>query len=104
MLPDPRRQRSVCDIVNSATQHSEHTMHTKFDTSAPISVVLDIPAGRVQFIAADRSGTAVEVLPANASKGRDVKAAEQTKVDYADGELRIETPAKNQYLGPSGSI
>ena len=76
----------------------------KFDTPAPISAVLDIPAGRVQFIAADRADTAVEVLPANASKGRDVKAAEQTKIEYADGVLRIETSAKNQYLGPSGSI
>jgi DUF4097 and DUF4098 domain-containing protein YvlB len=84
-------------------QHKEHTMQ-KFDTPAPISAVLDIPAGRVQFIAADRADTAVEVLPANASKGRDVKAAEQTKIEYADGVLRIETSAKNQYLGPSGSI
>jgi DUF4097 and DUF4098 domain-containing protein YvlB len=76
----------------------------KFDTPAPIAAVLDIPAGRVQFIAADRADTTVEVLPTNASKGRDVKAAEQTKIEYADGVLRIETPAKNQYLGPSGSI
>ncbi|SEG42404.1 Putative adhesin [Thermomonospora echinospora] len=76
----------------------------KFDTPAPISAVLDIPAGRVRFIAADRADTVVEVLPANAAKGRDVKAAEQTKVEYADGVLRIETSAKNQYLGPSGSI
>jgi DUF4097 and DUF4098 domain-containing protein YvlB len=76
----------------------------KFDTPAPISAVLDIPAGRVRFIAADRADTTVEVLPANASKGRDVKAAEQTKVEYGDGGLRIETSAKNQYLGPSGSI
>jgi DUF4097 and DUF4098 domain-containing protein YvlB len=76
----------------------------KFDTPAPISAVLDIPAGRVQFIAADRADTTVEVLPANASKGRDVKAAEQTTVEYADGVLRIENSAKNQYLGPSGSI
>jgi DUF4097 and DUF4098 domain-containing protein YvlB len=76
----------------------------KFDTPAPISAVLDIPAGRVQLIAADRADTGVEVLPANASKGRDVKAAEQTKIEYAAGVLRIETPAKNQYLGPSGSI
>ena len=79
-------------------------MQKKFETPAPISAVLDMPAGRVQFLAADRADTAVEVLPANASKGRDVKAAEQTKVDYADGVLRIETSAKNQYLGPSGSI
>ena len=76
----------------------------KFDTPAPISAVLDIPAGRVQFLAADRTNTAVEVLPANASKGRDVMAADQTEIEYADGVLRIETSAKNQYLGPSGSI
>ena len=77
----------------------------KFDTPAPISAALDIPAGRVQFIATDRADTTVEVLPANASKGRDVKAAEQTTVQYADGVLRIEAPAaKNQHFGPSGSI
>ena len=49
----------------------------KFDTPAPISAVLDIPAGWVRFVAADRADTTVEVLPANASKRLDVKAAEQ---------------------------
>ncbi|MEU5429057.1 DUF4097 family beta strand repeat-containing protein [Streptomyces olivoreticuli] len=77
----------------------------KFDTSAPVSAVLDIPAGRIRFIAADRADTTVEVLPANASKSRDVKAAEQTTVEYADGVLRIETSQeKNRILGPSGSV
>ncbi|MFI7152691.1 DUF4097 family beta strand repeat-containing protein [Nonomuraea sp. NPDC050022] len=76
----------------------------KFDTLAPITTVLNIPAGRVRFIAADRADTTVKVLPANASKGRDVKAAEVTTVEYADGVLRIETPVKNQYLGPTGAI
>ncbi|MEU7838309.1 DUF4097 family beta strand repeat-containing protein [Nonomuraea sp. NPDC049129] len=76
----------------------------KFNTAAPITTVLNIPAGRVQFIAADRADTTVEVLPASAAKGRDVKAAEQTTVDYADGVLRIETAQKNQYLGPTGAI
>ncbi|MEU6424281.1 DUF4097 family beta strand repeat-containing protein [Microbispora sp. NPDC046973] len=77
----------------------------KFDTPAPISVVLDVPAGRVQLLAADRADTVVEVLPVDASKGRDVKAAEQTKVEYGDGVLRIKAPeGKNQILGPSGSI
>ncbi|MEV1178415.1 hypothetical protein AB0J09_59555, partial [Nonomuraea sp. NPDC049784] len=85
------------------TQHKEHMMQ-KFDTPAPISAVLDIPAGRVQFVAADRADTAVEVRPASASKSRDVKAAEQTTVEYADGVLRIETSVKNQYLGSTGSI
>ncbi|MEU0589471.1 DUF4097 family beta strand repeat-containing protein [Streptomyces sp. NPDC006132] len=75
-----------------------------FDTPAPISTVLDIPAGRVRFIAADRADTTVEVLPADASKSRDVEVAERTTVSYGDGVLRIEASAKNQYLGPSGSI
>ncbi|ACZ87809.1 DUF4097 family beta strand repeat-containing protein [Streptosporangium roseum] len=77
----------------------------KFDTPTPVTAVLDIPAGRIQLIAADRADTVVEVLPANASKSRDVKAAEQTEVAYGDGVLRIKAPeAKNQILGASGSI
>ncbi|MFF1595787.1 DUF4097 family beta strand repeat-containing protein, partial [Streptomyces sp. NPDC058286] len=65
----------------------------------------DIPAGRIQFIAADRTDTTVEILPADRSKSRDMKAAEQTTAAYADGVLRIETAtAKNRLLGNSGSI
>ncbi|MCX4759457.1 DUF4097 family beta strand repeat-containing protein [Streptomyces sp. NBC_01275] len=77
----------------------------KFDTPTPVSAVLDIPAGRIRFIAADRADTTVEILPADASKSRDVKAAEQTTVAYDDGVLRIEAaPAKNRILGASGSV
>ena len=76
----------------------------KFDTPAPISTVLDIPAGRIQVIAADRADTTVQVLPADTANGRDVKVAEQTKVVYGDGVLRIATSANNRVLGPSGSI
>jgi len=75
-----------------------------FNTHEPISAVLDIPAGRVQFIAGDRTDTAVEILPVDPSKGRDVKVAEEAKVEYGDGVLRIEVVAKNQYFGPSGSV
>ncbi len=77
----------------------------KFDTPAPIAAVLDIPAGRIRFIAADRADTTVEVLPADASKGRDAQAAKETTVEYGDGVLRIAAPeAKNQILGNSGSV
>ncbi|GGM99368.1 hypothetical protein GCM10011609_42070 [Lentzea pudingi] len=75
-----------------------------FATPAPIAAVLDIPAGRVQFIAADRADTAVEVLPANASQSRDVKAAEKIEVDFSDGVLRVTTKAGNKVLGSSGSV
>ncbi|WP_367135104.1 MULTISPECIES: DUF4097 family beta strand repeat-containing protein [Streptomyces] len=77
----------------------------KFDTTAPISAVLDIPAGRIQLIASDRTDTTVDVRPADAAKNRDAKAAEEIEVSYADGVLRIEAPeAKNRILGHSGSV
>ncbi|NKE59414.1 DUF4097 domain-containing protein [Lentzea sp. PSKA42] len=76
----------------------------KFATSAPIAAVLDFPAGRVQFIAADRNDTAVDVRPANAAKSRDVKAAERTEVEFADGVLRITGETKNEMFGASGSV
>ncbi|MEO3863859.1 DUF4097 family beta strand repeat-containing protein [Acrocarpospora sp. B8E8] len=76
----------------------------KFDTPAPISAVLDIPAGRVQFIAADRTDTTVEIHPADAAKSRDVQTAKQTKVEYGDGVLRIKVPVQNQLFGACGAI
>jgi hypothetical protein len=85
--------------------HVQESIMQTFDTPSPISAVLDIPAGRVSFIAGDRADTTVQVRPVNASKSRDVKAAQRTTVEYRDGVLRIETSgAKNQILGSSGSI
>jgi hypothetical protein len=76
-----------------------------FTTPSPISAVLDIPAGRVQFIAADRADTTVEVRPADAGRTRDTRAAEHTTVAYADGVLRVTTASPaNQLLGASGSV
>ncbi|WP_112239323.1 DUF4097 family beta strand repeat-containing protein [Kribbella monticola] len=75
-----------------------------FRADAPISAVLDIPAGRVRLVAADQADITVEVLPADASKSRDVKAAEQTTVEYADGVLRVLASGKTQYFRSSGSV
>ncbi|HEX7308832.1 DUF4097 family beta strand repeat-containing protein [Lentzea sp.] len=74
-----------------------------FATPAPIATVLDVPAGRVQLIAADRDDTAVDVRPADAAKRRDVEAAEKTRVEFADGVLRI-TGDAGRSLGPSGAV
>ncbi|MFJ9108858.1 DUF4097 family beta strand repeat-containing protein [Streptomyces sp. NPDC102283] len=77
----------------------------KFDTTTPVTAVLDIPAGRVQFIAADRADATVEVRPADASRSRDVKAADRIEVAYGDGVLRIAAPAAgSRVLGGSGSV
>ncbi|MFJ6052551.1 DUF4097 family beta strand repeat-containing protein [Streptomyces sp. NPDC092307] len=77
----------------------------KFATTAPIAAVLDIPAGLIRFIAADRADTTVEILPADTSKSRDVKAAEQTTAEYKDGVLRITAAAaENKLVGHPGSV
>ncbi|MCX5226343.1 DUF4097 family beta strand repeat-containing protein [Streptomyces sp. NBC_00233] len=77
----------------------------KFATTAALTTVLDIPAGRIQLIAADRADATVDIRPANAAKGNDVKAAEEITVEFADGVLRIAAaPAENKILGDSGSV
>jgi DUF4097 and DUF4098 domain-containing protein YvlB len=88
----------------SETASKEPLMQT-FKTPAPVTVVLDIPAGRIRFTAADRGDTTVEVRAADPARNRDVKTAEQTEVTCADGVLRIETRSEtNALLGASGSL
>ncbi|WP_409058774.1 DUF4097 family beta strand repeat-containing protein [Streptomyces sp. SYP-A7185] len=77
----------------------------KFATPAAVQAVLDIPAGRIQVIGADRTDTVVEVRPADAGKSRDVRTAEQTEVTFTDGVLRIQGPeATNRLVGNAGSV
>ena len=75
-----------------------------FNTPSPISAILDVPSGRVQLLATDRADTVVGIQPSDASKSRDVKAAELATVDYTDGVLRIAAHVRNQYFGPTGSL
>ncbi|KUL72117.1 MULTISPECIES: DUF4097 family beta strand repeat-containing protein [unclassified Streptomyces] len=63
-------------------------MHT-FHAPAPIALVLDVPAGRLQLIAGDRDDVTVEVRPADAARDRDVRAAERIDVGCADGVLKV---------------
>lgn len=76
-----------------------------FDTPTAISVALGIPAGRIQLIAADRADTTVEVRPTDATRTRDVAAAERIQVGYDDGVLRVQAAEpEGRLLGSSGSV
>ncbi|WP_128979883.1 DUF4097 family beta strand repeat-containing protein [Streptomyces roseicoloratus] len=76
-----------------------------FTASSTLSAVLGIPAGHIRVIAADRADATVEVLPANPARSRDVKAAEGTRIGFADGVLTVTGPdGGNQLFGPSGSV
>jgi len=74
-----------------------------FDTSEPIAVTAHVGAGSLRFAAGDRSETVVEVLPRDPERDKDVRAAEQTEIAYADGELTIRTKERRM-LGPSGLV
>ncbi|MFC0504711.1 DUF4097 family beta strand repeat-containing protein [Micromonospora costi] len=63
-----------------------------FETPEPISVTLDLGLGDVRISASDRTDTVVEVRPSDAADESDVKAAQQVRVDYANGVLRITGP------------
>jgi hypothetical protein len=79
-------------------------MMQTFATPAPVTAVVTVPAGQIQITAADRADTAVEIRPADPTKGRDVKLAGQTTAEYSDGILRVTAPAGNRVLGSSGAV
>jgi hypothetical protein len=64
-------------------------MHT-FETPEPVAVTVDSPVrSDIQVAASDRSDTLVTIEPRSASRGLDVRAAEQAVVDLADGRLTV---------------
>ena len=55
---------------------------SNFNTASPITVALDLYVADVRFAASDRTDTVVEVRPSDPDKAADVKAAENTRVEY----------------------
>jgi hypothetical protein len=73
-----------------------------FDTPGPIRVVIEIGVGDARITATDRSDTVVEVRPSDSGAADDVRAAEQTRVEYTDGHLLIRAPKGWRYYSFSG--
>jgi len=63
-----------------------------FETPEPISVTVELSVGDLRIVAGDRTDTVVEVRPTNSSKRGDVTAAQQTRVEFADGRLLVKAP------------
>jgi hypothetical protein len=74
-----------------------------FDTPEAISVTARVEAGSIQFTAADRLDTVVEVRPRDPEKDPDVRAAGQTEVTCAGGALTVRTP-KSGLFGRTGTV
>ncbi|HUA44841.1 MAG TPA: DUF4097 family beta strand repeat-containing protein [Solirubrobacteraceae bacterium] len=65
-----------------------------FETPNPISVVLELRLADVRVAAGERADTIVHVRPSDSSRPDDVSAAEQTRVEYADGRLLVKAPRR----------
>lgn len=63
-----------------------------YETPEPISVTLELGVGNVRIAASDRTDTIVEVGPSDEADESDVKAAQQIRVDYTSGTLRVAGP------------
>jgi DUF4097 and DUF4098 domain-containing protein YvlB len=57
---------------------------SSFNTPSPIAVTLDLYVADVRIVASDRTDTIVEVRPSDPANPADVKAAENTRVEYDD--------------------
>jgi DUF4097 and DUF4098 domain-containing protein YvlB len=66
---------------------------TTFDTPDPITVDLEVGVGDVRIEAADRRDTTVQIRPSDPATPTDVQAAEQTRVEYANGHLIVHGPS-----------
>src|SRR5260370_13464252 len=73
-----------------------------FETLEPISVTIALVVGDLRITATDRRDTVVVVSPSDASKESDVKAAEQTRVEYSEGRLLIRAPKSWKHYSPFG--
>jgi hypothetical protein len=62
-----------------------------FTTPSPINATVEVAGAQVRVAASDRTDTVVLVEPLNAASRKDVKVADKTKVDFADGQLAVKT-------------
>jgi DUF4097 and DUF4098 domain-containing protein YvlB len=77
-----------------------------FDTPSPVSATIDVVSGDIRISAGDRTATTVRIEPTDDSNAEDRKAADLTRVEYADGRLLVKAPKLRSWLPRSsgGSI
>jgi hypothetical protein len=70
-----------------------------FATPGPIIATVVVAGAQVRVTASDRTDTVVLVEPINKASQSDVKVANKTKVDFADGRLSVKTTVSGDKNG-----
>jgi DUF4097 and DUF4098 domain-containing protein YvlB len=65
-----------------------------YETPEPISVTIELGVANVRIAASERRDTVVEVRPSDEADESDVQAAQQVRVDYANGMLQVAGPKR----------
>lgn len=92
------------DLPAGFASHEGSVIMPVFATPQHLTVTLELAIADVRFIASERRDTSVEVRPANSSSDTDIKAAQQTVVEYANGRLLIKGPRPRFHLFRSESV
>ena len=69
-----------------------------FPTATPVPVVVDLPVGSLHVVAGERADVVVTVLPTDSAKPRDVRAAEEVRVERVAESVTITGPRWKQFL------
>jgi DUF4097 and DUF4098 domain-containing protein YvlB len=69
-----------------------------FDTPRPITATIDVVVGAVRISAGDPGAAVVDVRPSDTSNEEDVKAAQQTRAEYANEQLLVRSPKLRSWL------
>jgi Putative adhesin len=75
-----------------------------YSTPDPIVAVIEFEGGDARILASERDDTVVEVRPSDESRDNDVRAAEQTRVEYSAGRLLVKGPKQRNPFGKPGMI
>jgi hypothetical protein len=70
-----------------------------FATPGPITATVVVAGAQVRVTASDRTDTVVLVEPIDKASQSDVKVANKTKVDFADGQLSVKTTVSGDKNG-----
>jgi DUF4097 and DUF4098 domain-containing protein YvlB len=85
---------------------AQETNMTTYQTPEPITATIEIIAGDVRVTAGERNDTVVDIEPSDPSNDEDRKAAEQTRVEHANGRLLVKAPKLRHWVPGStgGSV
>lgn len=77
-------------------------MQQTFQAPEPISATVDLGVGSIKISASERADTVVDVRPSDPSHRRDVAAAEEMTVEFANGRLLVRSPKNWRRWSPRG--